>query len=324
MKAILVTQNDGGQSAVLTEVEENALPEGDVTVAVHHSTVNFKDGLAIAGKGVIRNFPMVPGIDFAGVVETSNDPRFSAGDAVVLNGWGASQTHWGGWAEKARVPGDWLVPLPNAFDTRQAMAIGTAGYTAMLCVLALEKSGVTPSGGDVLVTGAAGGVGSVAIALLKRLGYRVVAVSGRPETWPYLEALGAADVIAREEMASPGKPLQKERWAGAIDVVGGPMLANVLASIRYRGAVAACGLAGSTDLPTTVIPFILRGITLAGIDSVMAPRELRLEAWSRLARDLDTDKLESMITDHELGDAIGLAGQVLEGKVRGRAVIRIA
>ena len=324
MKAILVTQRDGGLSAAVTDVEEKNLPTGDVTVAVHHSTVNYKDGLALAGKGVIRSFPMIPGIDFAGVVETSSDPRFSSGDRVVLNGWGASQTHWGGWAEKARVPGDWLVPLPDAFDTRQAMAIGTAGYTAMLCVLALEKNRVTPASGDVLVTGAAGGVGSVAIALLKRLGYRVVAVSGRPETRPYLEALGASEVIAREEIASLGKPIQKERWAAAIDVVGGPMLANVLASMRYRGTVAACGLAGSTDLPTTVIPFILRGVTLAGIDSVMAPRELRLEAWSRLASDLDPKKLESMVTDYPLGDAIDLAAQVLKGRLRGRAVIRVA
>jgi acrylyl-CoA reductase (NADPH) len=295
-----------------------------VTVQVEYSTVNFKDGLAITGAiPLIQSFPMVPGIDFAGVVEASDHPEWKAGDRVVLNGWGVGERHWGGLAGKARVNGDWLVRLPDAFTTRQAMAIGTAGYAAMLCVLRLEKLGVKPGDGEVIVTGASGGVGSVAIAVLSKLGYRVAASTGRPEGADYLKALGAAEIIDRNTLAEPGGPMQAERWAGAIDTVGSHTLVNVCAQMRYGGIVAATGLAQGIDLPATLYPFILRNVTLSGVDSVMAPRGDREEAWSRLARDLDPAKLESMIREIALEDVIPSAGDILQGKVRGRIVVAL-
>ena len=300
------------------------LPEGDVLVRVSHSTLNYKDALAITGASpVVRQFPLVPGIDFAGVVETSADPRYKSGDSVVLNGWGVGEKHWGGLAEYARVSGDWLVPLQPPFTLRQAMAIGTAGYTAMLCVLALERHGLTPASGPVVVTGAAGGVGSVAVAVLAKLGYEVSAVTGRSEQADFLKHLGAQHIVERASLSAPGKPLTKEQWAGAIDVAGGHVLANVCAAMRYRGVVAACGLASGMDFPATVAPFILRGVTLAGVDSVMAPRAERLLAWQRLAQDLDLALLESLTQDATLADALSLAPQLLEGKVRGRVVVSV-
>jgi acrylyl-CoA reductase (NADPH) len=320
--AILIEKSEQGSRASLTRLEEVRLPAGDVTVRVAYSTLNYKDALAITGKApVVRSFPMVPGIDFAGTVEHSDHPDFRPGDQVVLNGWGVGETHWGGLAGKARVRGDWLVPLQAPFTPRQAMAIGTAGYTAMLCVLALERHGVAPGDGEVLVTGAAGGVGSVAVALLAKLGHRVVAMTGRPEEAAYLRALGAAEVIDRTGYAEPGKPLARERWAGAVDVVGGQVLANLCAAMRYRGTIAACGLAGGMGLPATVAPFILRGVTLAGVDSVMCPRPDRLEAWRRLARDLDIARLEALTTELPLDQAIGAAEELLAGRIRGRVVI---
>jgi acrylyl-CoA reductase (NADPH) len=280
--------------------------------------------LAITGKSpVVRRFPMIPGVDLAGTVTASDNPDYQIGDAVVLNGWGVGEVHWGGLAQKARLKGEWLVPLPDAFTPQQAMAIGTAGYTAMLCVMALERHGVSPDKGDILVTGAAGGVGSVAVAILSRLGYRVVAVSGRTEETDYLKGLGADEVLPRADFAQPGKPLAKERWAGAVDVVGSQVLANVCASLKYGGVVAACGLAGGMDFPATVAPFILRGVTLAGIDSVMCPRPQRLEAWSRLARDLDVSKLETMTRVIGLSEAITTAPLLLAGQVRGRVVVDV-
>ncbi|HET6923515.1 MAG TPA: MDR family oxidoreductase [Anaeromyxobacteraceae bacterium] len=323
-RAILIEKTDSGQQAKLVELDESRLPEGSVTVAVEWSTVNFKDALALTGRSpVVRKFPMVPGIDGAGVVESSGHAGFEKGDRVVLNGWGAGESHWGCLAGKARPQGDWLVALPAAFTTRQAMAIGTAGYTAMLCLLALEKHGVRPEQGEVLVTGAAGGVGSVAVALLAGLGFRVVASTGRPREADYLKSLGAAEVLDRAQLSAPGKPLQKERFAGVVDAVGSHTLANACAQVKYRGAVAACGLAGGMDFPASVAPFILRGVTLYGIDSVMAPMPLRREAWSRLARDLDPKKLESMIREIGLGEVIAAAAEVLDGKVRGRLVVDV-
>ena len=323
-KAIVVEKDEAGYRAGLREVDEGALPDGDVTVRVSHSTLNYKDGLAITGKGpVVRKFPMVPGIDLVGVVEESGHPDYRAGDTVLLNGWGVGETHWGGLAQKARLKGDWLIPLPAQFTPRQAMAIGTAGYTAMLCVLALERHRVTPEQGEILVTGAAGGVGSVAVALLARLGYTVVGVSGRPEEFDYIKGLGASEVLDRAEFASPGKPLARERWAGAVDVVGSHTLANVCASTRYRGVVTACGLAGGMDFPATVAPFILRGVTLVGIDSVMCPRPDRLIAWQRLARDLDPAKLEKMTREIGLAEVIPTAEQLMQGQVRGRVVVDV-
>jgi acrylyl-CoA reductase (NADPH) len=320
--AILVEKTEEGSRAALAKLGEERLPPGDVTVRVAWSTLNYKDALAITGKGpVVRSFPMVPGIDLAGVVEISDHPDYAAGDKVVLNGWGVGETHWGGLAGMARLKGEWLVPLQAPFTTRQAMAIGTAGYTAMLCVMALERNGVRPEGGEVLVTGAAGGVGSVAVALLAKLGYRVVAMTGRTEEAGYLASLGAREIIGRAEYAQPGKPLARERWAGAVDVVGGQVLANVCAAMRYRGTVAACGLAGGMGLPATVAPFILRGVTLAGVDSVMCPRPERLEAWRRLARDLDPGLLESLTEEVPLPGAIPAAGRLLAGQVRGRIVV---
>ncbi|MGB1062641.1 MAG: MDR family oxidoreductase, partial [Ketobacter sp.] len=291
---------------------------------VKYSTMNYKDALAITGQApVVRKFPMVPGIDLVGVVEESSHAEFKPGDMVVLNGWGVGENHWGGLGQKARLNGDWLIPLPEAFTPQQAMAIGTAGYTAMLCVMALEQHGVTPDQGDILVTGAAGGVGSVALALLSKLGYRVIASTGRPEDAPYLKAMGAADIIDRAELSEPGRPLAKERWAGAVDVVGSQTLANVCAGLKYGGTVAACGLAGGMDLPATVAPFILRGVTLAGVDSVMCPKPKRLEAWRRLAEYLDIAKLEQMSVEIPLTKVIDTADLLLKGQIKGRLVVDV-
>lgn len=323
-KAIMIDKDDAGYRATLSEIDESRLPEGDVTVRVSHSSLNYKDALAITGKGpVVRRFPMVPGIDLAGVVEDSTHADFRIGDQVVLNGFGVGEVHWGGLAHKARLKGDWLVPLPASFSPRQAMAIGTAGYTAMLCVMALERHGVTPDHGEVLVTGAAGGVGSVAVALLAKLGFTVVAVTGRPEEQDYLRQLGAHEILDRAQFSSPGKPLGRERWAGAVDVVGGHTLANVCATTRYQGTVAACGLAGGMDFPASVAPFILRGVTLAGIDSVMAPRADRLAAWQRLEKDLYPSKLD--LISHEIGlaEVIATAAQLIDGRVRGRVIVDV-
>ncbi len=323
-KGIVINKDEGGYRAALQEISEADLPEGDVSVAVQYSTLNYKDGLAITGKGpVVRKFPMVPGIDLVGRVSESSHAEYQPGDLVVLNGWGVGEGHWGGLAQQARLKGDWLVPLPAAFTPKQAMAIGTAGYTAMLCVMALERHGVTPELGEIVVTGAAGGVGSVAVALLAKLGYTVVAVSGRPAEAAYLKSLGAVEIIDRAALAAPGKPLARERWAGTVDVVGSHVLANVCAQTRYGGVVAACGLAGGADLPTTVMPFILRGVTLAGVDSVMCPRPRRLEAWQRLARDLDIAKLEAIASEISLGEAIPVAAQLLAGNLRGRVIVDV-
>jgi acrylyl-CoA reductase (NADPH) len=322
-KALLL-DNTSGFTASITEIDETRLPAGDVTVSVAYSTLNYKDGLAITNKGpVVRSWPMVAGIDGAGSVIESSHPAWKTGDAFVHNGWGVGETHWGCLAEKARLKGDWLVKRPTAFTPRQAMAIGTAGYTAMLCVLALEDQGVKPGAGEVLVTGATGGVGSVAIALLGKLGYTVVAATGKTSEEAYLKSLGASSIMDRAELARPGKPFQKERWAGVVDAVGSHTLANALAQTRYGGVVAACGLAQGMDLPTTVMPFILRGVTLAGIDSVMAPIPKRQRAWDRLARDLDPARLESMIEEVPLEAAIDKADALMDGKVRGRVVVRI-
>ncbi|SDU02195.1 acrylyl-CoA reductase (NADPH) [Geopseudomonas guangdongensis] len=323
-RAILIDKDDTGYRASLQALDEAQLPAGDVRVRVSHSTLNYKDALAITGKGpVVRQFPMVPGIDLAGVVEESRHPDFKAGDAVLLNGWGVGEGHWGGLAEQARLNGDWLIPLPAGFSAAEAMALGTAGYTAMLAVLALERHGVTPERGEVLVTGANGGVGSVAIALLAKLGYRVAASTGRPEEAEYLKSLGAAEIVERASLSAPGRPLGRERWAGAIDSLGSHTLANVCASTRYGGCVAACGLAQGMDFPATVAPFILRGVTLAGIDSVMRPRADRLEAWSRLARDLDKRLLAPITRTIGLEEVIPTAGELLAGKVRGRVVVDV-
>ncbi|MGH7863680.1 MAG: MDR family oxidoreductase [Candidatus Binataceae bacterium] len=324
IRCILVTKSDAGQTARLSEVSEAELIDGDVTVAVSHSTLNFKDGLAVTGASpVVRKFPLIAGIDFAGKVVQSADARFKPGDAVLANGWGMGETHHGGYATRARVKGEWLVPLPSAFSAADAMAIGTAGYTSMLAVMALEHAGLTPAKGPVLVTGAAGGVGSIAIALLSRLGFRVIASTGRLGEEAYLRSLGAAEVIDRAELNTDVRPLAKERWAGAIDSVGSKTLANVLAATSYGGVVAACGLAQGMDLPSSVAPFILRGVTLAGIDSVHCPRARRLQAWERLARDLDLEKLRSTVTQAKLADVLTLAPQILKGQVRGRVVVDV-
>ena len=324
-KGILITKDESGYQVGLQQIDAAVLPEADVTVGVEWSTLNYKDGLALTGKSpVVRRFPMVPGIDFAGTVIDSTNPAWKAGDRVVLNGWGVGETHCGGLAEQARVKGEWLVPLPANFTARQAMAIGTAGYTAMLCVLALEKHGIKPEDGEILVTGANGGVGSVAIALLSRLGYQVVASTGRTAEAEHLKTLGASDIIDRNELAAPGKPIGKERWAGVIDTVGSHTLANACATTKYRGAVAACGLAGGMDFPATVAPFILRGVTLYGIDSVMAPLAVRQEAWARLGRDLDIAKLDAITTEIGLSEAIETGAKLLDGKVRGRIVVDIS
>lgn len=321
-KALLL-ENSGGFTATVASVDEARLPAGDVTVAVDYSTLNYKDGLAIANKSpVVRHWPMVAGIDGAGTVLDSSHPDWKAGDVFVHNGWGVGETHWGCLAQKARLKGDWLVKLPAVFSPRQAMAIGTAGYTAMLCVMALEDHGITPGMGEVLVTGATGGVGSVAVALLGKLGYTVVAATGKAGEEAYLKTLGAASMVERGLLSNPGKPFQKERWAAVVDALGSHTLANALAQTRYGGVVAACGLAQGMDLPTSVMPFILRGVTLAGIDSVMAPLAKRQRAWDRLARDLDLTLLESMIDEIELEAAIAKAHDLMAGKVRGRVVVK--
>jgi acrylyl-CoA reductase (NADPH) len=322
-KALRLYKTDTGQEARFVDLTDDDLMPGDVTVRVDFSTVNYKDGLALTGRSpVVRVWPLTPGIDFAGVVETSADPEFVAGERVVLNGWGVGETHHGGYAQRARVKGDWLVKLPEAISNARAMAIGTAGYTAMLAVMALERLGLSPSSGDVLVTGAAGGVGSVAIALLTGLGYRVIASTGRGESESgYLTGLGAAEIIDRAELSAAGRPLAKERWAGTVDSVGSHTLANALAATRYGGAVAACGLAQGMDLPGSVAPFILRGVTLAGIDSVMCPFPRRAEAWARLAMDLDMTRLDAMTGHATLADVPALGEAILKGEVRGRIVV---
>ncbi len=323
-RAVRIDKTDAGQSVALVDFDEKDLMDGDVTVRVEWSTVNYKDGLAVTGKApVVRRFPMVPGIDFVGMVESSTHPDWKPGDRVILNGWGVGETHLGAYAEKARVKGDWLVPVPPGMTGREAMTIGTAGYTAMLCVMALERHGITPDRGPIVVTGAAGGVGSVAVALLARLGFKVIASTGRTAEADYLKGLGASEIIDRAELSQPGKPLGKERWAGGIDAVGSQTLANVLAQTRYGGAVAACGLAGGMDLPTTVAPFILRGVSLLGIDSVMCPLAVRREAWKRLASDLDRGKLAAMSNEIGLAGVLVAAPAILEGKVRGRIVVKI-
>ena len=324
-KALLISRDeDKKQSVDWAEMTDDQLMEGDVTVAVEATTVNYKDGLAITGAApVVRKFPLIPGIDFAGTVISSENPDWNAGDKVVLNGWGVGETHHGAYAARARVKGDWLVPLPDGMSAREAMAVGTAGYTAMLCILALERHGIDPARGPVVVTGAAGGVGSVAVAVLSKLGYQVVASTGREAEHGYLKDLGAAEIIDRAELSGPAKPLARERWAGGVDAVGSHTLANVLSMTSYGGAVAACGLAQGMDLPTSVAPFILRGVSLLGIDSVMAPKEIRMEAWRRIASDLDRDKLAAITTVMPFDDVIKAAGDIIAGSVRGRLVIEM-
>ncbi len=326
--AIVISKEESGQRVEWQRFTDADLMPGDVTVRVTHSTINYKDGLALTGRApILRRWPLIPGIDFAGIVESSDSPDFKPGDAVVLNGWGLSQTHHGGYAQRARVPAEWLVAIPAPFTCADAMAIGTAGYTAMLAVLALEAHEVTPDKGPVLVTGAAGGVGSVAVAVLAKLGYAVIASTGRPEEEGYLRSLGASEIIARAELSEPapnvGRSLAKERWAGAIDVAGSHTLANAIAQTKYAGCVAACGLAQGMDLNTSVAPFILRGVTLAGIDSVMAPKAKRIKAWTRLASDLDLEKLRSMSVTRPLRDVIALAPEILAGRVRGRVILEV-
>ncbi len=321
-KAILISRDaDKNQSVAVTEVKDENLMEGDVTVAVEATTVNYKDGLAITGKSpVVRHWPMIPGVDLAGTVLESGHKDFSAGDSVILNGFGVGETHWGAYAEKARVSGDWLIKRPDGISAKQAMAIGTAGYTAMLCVMALESHDITPDRGPIAVTGANGGVGSVAISILSKLGYDVIAFTGRMNEAEFLKSLGASEVLDRSELSQEGRPLGKERWAGAVDAVGSFTLANILAQTKYGGAVAACGLAQGFDLPTTVMPFILRGVSLLGVDSVMAPLSVRKEAWSRLETDLDMGKLEKLTTEIGFDDLISSAHDIIDGKIRGRVV----
>jgi acrylyl-CoA reductase (NADPH) len=323
--AVLIRKTDDGQRVEPSTLEEASLPEGDVAVDIRYSTLNYKDALAITGKGpVVRSFPMIPGIDFAGVVTQSAHADYKTGDRVVLNGWGVGEKHWGGLAQKARVQGDWLIPLAAPLDERQAMTIGTAGYTAALCVEGLIAHGVKPSGGEVLVTGATGGVGSVAVALLASAGFKVIGSTGKASEGEYLKRLGAASIIARNELSGPGKPLQKERWAAVVDSVGSHTLANACAQTKYGGTVAACGLAQGMDFPGTVAPFILRGVTLIGIDSVMTPKDRRLSAWKRLARDLDPSRLNAIGKDIPLSEAIPAASRLLEGQVRGRLVVDVS
>jgi acrylyl-CoA reductase (NADPH) len=323
--AIVIEKDQSGQQVARKEINFQALQDGDVAVDVAWSTLNYKDALAITGSApVVRSFPMVPGIDFAGTVAESRHPDYAVGDRVVLNGWGVGEKHWGGLAARAQVPGDWLVRLPEGLSARQAMAIGTAGYTAMLCVMALEEQGVTPEHGEIVVTGAAGGVGSVATTLLAKRGFRVAAVTGRASERDYLESLGAASIIDRAELQGAPRPLNKERWAGAIDVAGGAVLANLLTMMKYRGVVAACGLAAGMDLPSSVAPFILRGVRLIGVDSVMCSKPEREKAWDKLSRELDLGLLEAMTTEIPLNQVIETAPRFLEGKVRGRIVVPIA
>lgn len=323
--AIYLTQNDDRSvNAELKELDESELPDQSVEIDVAYSTINFKDGLAITGSpGVVRSYPMVPGVDLVGTVTASSDDRYSAGDHVVLNGWEVGESHWGGLSQKARLDADWLVPLPSAFTPEQAMAIGTAGYTSMLCVLALERHGLTPDAGPVVVTGASGGVGSTAVAILAKLGYEVVASTGRGEETDYLTELGASEVIDRATLSEAGKPLQKTRWAGAVDAVGSHTLANVLAQANPGSCITACGLAQGPDLPATVMPFILRGVSLVGINSVYEPYDLRVEAWNRMATDLDPAKLASMTQVVGLSESLNVAPQILKGQVRGRVVVDV-
>ncbi len=323
-QALLATKSDEGPSFAWTELGRDDLMDGDVVVRVTHTTINYKDGLALTGKApIIRKWPLIPGIDFAGEVLESSHPDFKPGDGVVLNGWGVGETHHGGFAQLARVKGDWLVKRPDAFTPAQTMAIGTAGYTAMLCVLALEAHGLTPASGPVLVTGAAGGVGSVAVAVLSKLGHHVIASTGRLEEKPFLEDMGAKEIIARDELSGKPRPLGKERWAGVVDVAGSNTLANAISMTSYGGCVAACGLAQGMDLPTSVAPFILRGVTLTGIDSVMAPKPKRIDAWQRLAADLDKAKLAELTLTKPLSEVQALAPQIIDGKVRGRIVLEV-
>ncbi len=323
-KAILIEKTDDGQAVAIKDLDESQLMEGNVLIDVDYSTLNYKDGLAITGSSpVVRKWPMVPGIDLVGTVRSSEHADYKAGDKVVLNGWGVGEGHWGGLSQVARLNGDWLVPLPAAFDGKQAMAIGTAGYTAALCVQTLVDAGVTPDQGEILVTGATGGVGSVAIALLAKAGYTVVAATGKSSEVEYLKNLGASDTIAREELSEKGRPMGKERWAGVVDSVGSHTLANAIATTKYGGAVAACGLAQGFDLPVTVMPFILRGVRLLGVDSVMCPKGPRMKAWERLGNDLDLAKLETIATEITLSDAVGKAAELLEGKVRGRLIVNV-
>ena len=322
---ILIEKDDNGYRVEVKDIDDSVLPEADVTVKVSHSSLNYKDALAITGKApVVRTFPMIPGIDLVGTVEQSDSDKFNVGDAVLLNGFGVGEVHCGGLAEKARLKSEWLIPLPKALSPYQAMAIGTAGYTAMLCVIALEKNGITPNKGEILVTGANGGVGSFSIAILSKLGYKVVASTARVDQAEYLKKLGATEIIDRATLSEPSRPLAKERWAGAIDSVGSHTLANVCASMKYGGVVAACGLAQGMDLPASVAPFILRGVTLAGIDSVMRPIEDRIEAWQRLSDILDPDVFEDISTDISLDEVIKTAGDLISGKIRGRVVVSIS
>ncbi len=323
-RALRIDRSDAGTTAGVVDFDEAALMPGNVLVRVSHSTVNYKDGLAITGRSpVVRVSPMIGGIDFAGIVETSEDPDFAPGDAVVLNGWGLGETHFGGYAEKARVKGEWLVKLPDGLTPHDAMAIGTAGYTAMLSVLALERQGVRPAQGAAVVTGAAGGVGAFALMLLKKAGWHLVASTGRPSEADYLRGLGADEIIERAELSAPGKPLGRERWIAGVDSVGSQTLASVLAQTTRHGAVAACGLAGGMDLPASVAPFILRGVALLGIDSVYCPRALRVEAWARLARDLDRDRLKTAVADIDLDGVVDAAHSIIAGTIRGRLVVNI-
>ena len=323
--ALVLAENDGKVSGEIRDLTEADLPEGDTTVRIEYSCVNYKDGLIVNGLGkLVRNYPHVPGVDFSGTVEASSHPRYKAGDRVVLTGWRVGEAHWGGFAGKARVDGDWLVPLPDGIDTRQAMAVGTAGFTAMLCVLALEDHGVTPQSGTVIVTGAAGGVGSVAIAILAKLGYTVAAVTGRAETHDYLKSLGAAELVAREALSEPsGKPMESAAWAGAIDTVGGATLSRLIGQMAYGAPIAACGNAGGIKVETNVLPFILRGVKLLGIDSVMQPYEDRLRAWQRIGRDLPMDKLEDMVGEIGLDGIMEAGGKILKGRIRGRTVVKL-
>lgn len=323
-KGLLINKDEEGYQVGMSTVDESALPERDVLVDVAYSSLNYKDALAVTGQSpVVRRFPMVPGIDLVGQVVESASPDFSEGDWVVLNGWGAGEVHWGGFAQKARLDAEWLVPLPKAFTPEQAMSIGTAGYTAMLCVLALEKQGVSPNSGEILVTGAAGGVGSVAVAVLSKLGYKVVACSGRTSESDYLYSLGASEILPRSELSEPGKALMKERWAGVVDVVGSKVLANACATTQYGGVVTACGLAGGMDFPASVAPFILRGVSLIGIDSVMCPKRQRLEAWQRLSTDLEITLLDKITKTIALSDVTQQAELLLKGKIRGRLVVNV-
>ncbi|SCY89975.1 MDR family oxidoreductase [Microvirga guangxiensis] len=324
-KALVIDKNEAGQSVSFRDFNETDLMDGDVTVRVSHSTLNYKDGLALTGKApVVRRFPMIPGVDLVGTVEASSNPDFKTGDAVILNGWGLGETHLGTYAEKVRVKGDWLIPLPAGLSPQQAMAIGTAGYTAMLCLMALEKHGLTPERGPAIVTGAVGGVGSVAVALLARAGWHVIAATGRPEEADYLKGLGASEILDRSELTGAVRPLAKERWAAGVDTVGSIPLANVISMTKYDGAIAACGLAAGMDLPSTVAPFILRNVALLGVDSVMAPKALRIEAWNRLAHELDHGKLASMTSTISLDEVMEAGRRIVEGQVKGRVVVAIA